>query len=165
MHPYLPHLLSDIAAAHRTEITAEDKPPLTCEEEMEEKENWLEGKEPDHSFGYYCGLDAINFPPPEQLNDAEIKEVLKAFEKMMFTWNLDISLPELLPLPIAYTMTLDTLNTKTDIVNSGMMGFDFCTGYAPNCIFKDYCPCLEIWNKDDADDMDDIDSSSNELPF
>lgn len=125
----------------------------------------MEGKEPDHSFGYYCGLNAINFPPPEQLNDAEIKEVLKAFGKMMFTWNLDISLPELLPLPIAYTMTVNTLNTKTDIVNSGMMGFDFCTGYAPDCIFKEYCPCLEIWNEEDTDDMDDIDSSSNELPL
>ena len=33
-------------------------------------------------------------------------EVLEAFGKMMFTWNLDIDLPKLLPLPIAYKMTV-----------------------------------------------------------
>lgn len=163
MHPYLTHLLSDITAAHRTEISMEDEQPPSIEKHFEEIENWLEGNEPAHSFGYYCGLDAINFPPPEQLNDTEIKEVLKAFGKMMFTWNLSIDLPELLPLQIAYTMTVDTLNTKTDIVNSGMMGFDFCTGYAPDCIFKEYCPCLKFWNE--KDDINDTDLTGNELPF
>jgi len=35
---------------------------------------------------------------------------------------------------------------KTGIANSGMMSFDFCSGYAPDCIFKEYCPCQEFWN-------------------
>ncbi len=73
MHPYLPHLLTDITAAHRTEIHVEDQREPSFEEHISEVENWLEGKEPTHSFGYYCGLDATNFPPPEQLNDEEIK--------------------------------------------------------------------------------------------
>ncbi len=146
MHPYLPHLLNDITSAHRQEIPAEQKQPKTFEEEMEEIEKWVEGEEPAHTFGYYCGLDAINFPPPKQLTDAEMKLVITAFGQMMFSWNLDIDLPESLPLAIVYTMTIDTLNTKTEIANSGMMSFDFCTGYAPGCVFKEYCPCLEIWN-------------------
>ena len=40
MHPYLPHLLSDITAAHRTELSL----PMvakTFEEEMEKIERWL----------------------------------------------------------------------------------------------------------------------------
>ena len=152
MHPYLPHLLSDIAAAFRNEIPNNaEVPAMSFEEHIAEVENWLEGKEPAHTFGYYCGLAAINFPPPEQLSDDEIKKVLRAFNKMMFSWNLDISLPEKLPLPIAYAMTVDTLNSNTSIPNSGFMGFDFCTGYAPDCIFKEYCPCLENWNKLDDD--------------
>lgn len=57
---------------------------------------------------------------------------------MMFTWNLDIDLPELLPLHIAYKMTVDTLNQKTSIVNSGTVGFDYCSGYAPDCVFKEF---------------------------
>lgn len=165
MHPYLPHLLGDIATAHRTEIPLEEKPPLSFEEEMEEMENWFERNEPAHSFGYYCGLEAANFPPPEQFNNDEITMVLDALKQLMFTWNLGISLPESLPLPVAYTLMVDTLNTKTDIVNSGMMTFDFCSGYAPDCILKEYCPCLEFWDEDLAGDKDDNDLSSNELPF
>ncbi len=151
MHPYIPHLLADITAAHRTEIPSASKPPLTFEEEMEEIEKWVEGKEPDHTFSYYCGLNAIDFPPPEQFTEAEMKQVIKAFNWTMFSWNLDIHLPDALPVPIAYKITIDTLNSKTNIVNSGMIGFDFCTGYAPDCIFKEYCPCLEIWNRAEDD--------------
>ena len=164
MHPYLPHLLTDIAAAHRTEIPTEKKSPVSFEEEMEEIEKWVEGEEPAHTFGYHCGLDTINFPPPEQLTDEEMKQVIKAFGQMMFSWNLDISLPEKLPIPIAYKMTVDTLDSKTTIVNSGFMGFDFCTGYAPDCIFKEYCPCLEIWNRKDDNDTN-TNEPSNELPI
>jgi len=142
----------------------EEKQPISFEQEMEELEKWVEGEDPDHSLGYYCGLDAINFPPPDQLNDTEIKMVLEAFRKMMFTWNLYISLPELLPLPIAYKMTVNTLNKKNSIVNSGFMGFDYCTDYAPDCVFKEYCPCLKIWNEAD-DDLTDVDFPENESPF
>ncbi|MBC7873321.1 MAG: hypothetical protein H7Y01_04955 [Ferruginibacter sp.] len=74
MHPYLPHLLTDIAAAHRTEIPVEQKPTISFEEEMEEIVKWVEGEEPLHTFGYHCGLDTINFPPPEQLTDKEMKQ-------------------------------------------------------------------------------------------
>lgn len=157
-------VITDIAAAHRGEIHAEQKSPMSFEEEMEEIEKWVEGEEPVHTFGYYCGLEAINFPPPKQLTDEEMKQVITAFGQMMFSWKKVIDLPESLPLAIAYTMTIDTLNTKTEIVNSGMMSFDFCTGYAPDCIFKEYCPCLEIWN--DGNDKDGgTDALQEELPF
>ena len=93
--------------------------------------------------------DPENFPPAEQLADEEMTLIRKAFEKMMFTWNQGIALPEKLPAALAYKMTVDTLNMKTTIVNSGQMSFDFCTGYAPDCIFKEYCPCLELWDTTD----------------
>lgn len=147
MHPYLPHLLSDISAACRMDTAPAFDRAQSIEEHLEEVEQWLAGEEPPHTFGYYCGLDAANFPPPEQLSLQDMKKVCKAFREMMFSWNLDIDLPEKLPLPIAYKMMVDTLNTKTTIVSIGTIGFDFCTGYAPDCIFKEYCPCLEIWNE------------------
>src|SRR5687767_9575840 len=101
MHPYIPYLLNDIAAAHRTGPPEPDY-PKTIEEELEEIERWVEGEESPHTFSYYCGLETVNFPPPEQLTHEEIKQVLTAFGHMMFSWNLDIDLPEALPLPIAY---------------------------------------------------------------
>jgi hypothetical protein len=145
MHPYIPHLLADIAASHRTEIP-EDKFPQTMEDHFEEIDKWVSGEEPEHTFGYYCGLNSENFPPPEQLADEEMILIRKAFEKMMFTWNHGLSLPEKLPVAFAYKMIVDSLNMKTSMVNSGQMSFDFCSGYAPDCAFKEFCPCLEIWN-------------------
>ncbi|MBN9351917.1 MAG: hypothetical protein J0H55_14650 [Chitinophagaceae bacterium] len=155
MHPYIPHLLADIATAHRTEIP-EEKFPQTLEDEFEEIENWVSREEPENTFGYYCGLNSENFPPAEQLTDREMKIIRRAFEKMMFTWNHGIILPEKLPAAFAYKMVVDSLNMKTTIVNSGRMSFDFCSGYAPDCVFKEYCPCWEAWkNPTDPADFED----------
>jgi len=146
MHPYIPYCLEDIAAAHHLEIDVLEYLPMTFEEEMEEIENWVAGEEPLHTFGYYCGLSAEQFPPPEQLSDDDMKLVCDAFNKMMFSYNHGIDLPETLPIAFAYKIIVDSLNMKTNIPKSGLMHFDFCTGYAPDCIFKEYCPCIKIWN-------------------
>ena len=166
MHPYLPYLLTDIAAACREEIPEEEVRPQTIEEHFEEIDRWIAGEEPPHTFGYYCGLNAENFPPAEQLTDDEMVIIRKAFEQMMFTWNHGISLPETLPAAFAYKMIAGSLNMKTNIVNSGNMSLDFCSGYAPDCVFKQYCPCLEIWNEIKDEDMDgEAHLSNDELPF
>jgi hypothetical protein len=154
MHPYLPHLLSEIEAAHHIEIPKEPVRKISFEEEMEEVEKWLKGEEPDHTLGYYCGLEANNFLPPEQLTKKDMKEVCKAFEQMMFTWNLDISLPKNFPVALRYSFLINTLNEKTAIVNIGFAGFDYCTGYAPDYVFKEYCMCLKYYNDFNENDMD-----------
>lgn len=165
MHPYIPHLLEDIANAHRTEIP-EPEPPKSFEEEMEAIERWCEGddEEPAHNFSYYCSLLPENFPPASQLSNEEILLVNEAFRKMMFSWNMEIGLPETMPAAIQYTYIVDTLNEKVTIVNSGFMSFDFCTGYAPDCKLKEYCSCLEIWNSLPEEDMN-TGTEGDELPF
>jgi len=157
MHPYIPHLLSDIASAQRIEPEAAVY-PQTFEEEMEEIERWVAGEEPLYSFGYYCGLNPAQFPPSAQLSNEEMALVNKALRKMMFTWNLDASFPSDLPIPFTYDLLVKTLNEKTSIPNSGFMCFDYCSGYAPDCIFKEYCSCLQYWNNK-VDDMDDLPST------
>ena len=166
MHPYIPHLLDDIAKAHRTETDiSEPELSMSFEEEMEEIERWCEGGEPEHTFGYHCGLQPENFPPPEQLTIKDIKLVNKAFQQMMFSWNMTIDLPKKMPPKVAYTFIVDSLNEKVEIVNSGFTGIDFCTGYAPDCKLKEYCSCLEFWNSLPDENMDDMDTPTDELPF
>jgi hypothetical protein len=145
MHPYIPHLLSDITDAHLTD-TPKEESPQTLEEEFEEIDRWVNAEESEFTFGYFCGLQSENFPPPEQLTDEEMILIRKAFEKMMFSWNHSIDLPENLPVAFAYKMIVDSLNMKTCIVNIGQMHFDFCSGNAPDCAFKEFCPCLKYWN-------------------
>lgn len=165
MHPYISHLLSDIAAAHRTEFQ-EEKFEQSLEEQFEEIERWVSGEDEEHTFGYYCGLKSEDFPPPHQLSDKEMKMVLKAFEEMMHSWNQEIDLPKKIPAAFAYQLIVDCLNKTTAIVNSGSMSFDFCTGYAPGCELKEYCPCLKIWNNDDENHIaPDVNRNGNSLPF
>ncbi|WP_162342852.1 hypothetical protein [Cyclobacterium salsum] len=150
MHPYIPHLLEDIAKAHRNRDSLQKKPAQSIEEEFEEMERWL-SEEPTTTFGEYCGLKTLDFPPAEQLSEADMTLVLEAFKKMMFSWNLGIDLPDTLPLSIAYTMTVDTLNQKTAIVSEGFMSFDYCSGSPEECVFKEYCPCLKYTDDFAAD--------------
>jgi hypothetical protein len=48
----------------------------SIEQELEEMERWVAGPEPEHTFGYYCGLKSADFPPPAQLS----KQPLLAFD-------------------------------------------------------------------------------------
>lgn len=85
MHPYIPHLLSDIALAHHTEIP-EEIFLQTIKEHFEEIDRCVSGEEPEHTFGYYCGFYSENFPPADHLADEGMILIRKAFEKMMYTW-------------------------------------------------------------------------------
>ena len=173
MHPYLPHLIADIKAAQRNEDPYEMPRPQTIEEHFEEIDRWVSGEEPDHTFGYYCGLEAVNFPPPEQFTDEEITLVCNAFEDLLFTWNSGTEFPEKLPIALRYKFMVNILDEGFTPVNSGSMTFDFCSGYAPDCIFKEYCSCLEMWNdlekeekeKEENGDDDPINFYGDELPF
>jgi hypothetical protein len=61
MHPYIPHLLSDILNAHQIQLG--EIREKTIEEELEEIEEWVESNDAEHTFSYWCGLVSINFLP------------------------------------------------------------------------------------------------------
>jgi hypothetical protein len=80
-----------------------------------------------------------------------MKIICEAFRKMLFSWDLDIDSPENFPCERAYQFMVNTLDEKVMINHTGITSFDFCTGYAPDCAFKEYCPCLKYWNSADED--------------
>lgn len=150
MHPYIPHLLSDITAAHREEPSL----PVIAksfEEEMEDIERWVAGDEETHTLGYHCGMAEENFPPAGQLTEEDLLLVYEALKKMLYSYNISIELQDELPAPMKYGLTVSALNEKTAIPETGVLHFDFCTGHAPDCVLKEYCPCLKIWNETEED--------------
>lgn len=165
MHPYIPHLLADIITAHRNEdeIAEAASNPQSMEEYFAAVDRWMAGEEPPHTFGYYCGLESCNFPPPGQLTGKDMKQVCKAFVSLLFSWDADIDLPDKLPVSLRYQFMINTLNEKFSLVNMGSPTFSYCQYYAPDCVFKEYCTCLEFW--DDLDDDMSTDLSEGELPF
>ncbi|HET8838353.1 MAG TPA: hypothetical protein VFM82_05085 [Flavobacteriaceae bacterium] len=154
MHPYLPHLLSDILAAHRREKpvrsgTAEFIDENEAfEKHIEEVERFISGEGYEHNFGYYCGLKPLDFPLTEQFTDEEKKQVFEAFQKMLSTWNASMEFPEKLPPPLRYELMVKILNEEFMPMDEGLIAFDFCSGFAPDCDFKGYCPCWEYWNEE-----------------
>jgi hypothetical protein len=169
MHPYLSHLIADIEAAQHAQDPNEMPRVQSIEEHFEEVERWISGEDPQHTFGYYCGLEAVNFPPADQFTDEEIKLVCNAFEHMLFTWNSGTEFPDKLPPAFRYKLMVNILDEGFTPVNSGSMTFDFCSGYAPDCIFKEYCSCLDMWNDFEKEEQEDNDEEMNydgdELPF
>ncbi|MBS1749266.1 MAG: hypothetical protein JST63_05140 [Bacteroidetes bacterium] len=147
MHPYIPHLVNDIEAAHRKDLplVAKEEPEMTMEEHFKAIDQWVSGID-EHPFSHYCGLTTESFPPAQQLTDEEMNIIIAAFTKMMDSWNLSVDLPRHLPISFAYELMVGLLNRETVIADSGCYCFDFCTGYAPDCELKDYCPCLKITN-------------------
>jgi hypothetical protein len=166
MHPYLIHLLEDIAKAKRPgykeydpiaynyndeEKDIDESNSDSLDEYLMEMERYV-SEDPPSTFGDYCGLKVSDFPPSEQLTEEDMQVVIEAFKKMSYTWNLDFSFPETLPTPIFYKIMVDTLDEKTWIVSSGTVSFDYCSGNPEGCKFGEYCNCLKYWQEDELGD-------------
>jgi hypothetical protein len=147
MKTYVTQLIADILKAHRTPLTAAEKENFTFEEEMEAIENYAEGRNIPSPFSVQCGITVEQFPPEEQLEDDEIRQILDALEQMFLSRNMSVDMPENVPIRKAYPLIINLLNEEAWYFPTGTLHHDFCTGYAPECELGEYCPCLEIWNE------------------
>ena len=147
MEKYVLQLIQSINDAHRVAITGQQVPQvISFEEEMEAVEKWVSGDDSPPSLGYKCGLTPEQFPPPEKLTTQQMKKIIEAFQKMLTTWNLKVDFPSKLPISRAYPLMITVLEKEAWYLPGGTLVFDFCTGYAPECVMKEYCPCLKYWN-------------------
>lgn len=156
MNEYTSYLLADIADAHRTLNFDEKDDEQTIEDHFAEIENYLNGFDSGPTFSDHCGLESQFFPPADFFSDQELKLICNEFSKMMLTYNLTINYPVNVPISLVYKVIVKTLDTQTSITNHGMLHFDYCSGYAPVCFWKEFCPCLEIWNRPDENLDDDL---------
>jgi len=154
MNPYIPHLITDIKNAHRPDsfCNRADR-SATFEEEMEAVENYATGTNIPPSLSHQCGLSIEQFPPAEKLTEDEMQTIIDAFQEMLSTRNMVADLPSGLPISRAYPLVIDLLKEDGWYLPGGTLHFDFCTGYAPDCELKEYCPCLKYWNEQDSENV------------
>jgi hypothetical protein len=165
MISYLSYLLADISEACRPEQPAPaTETPASIEEYFEELEKWLES-EPQFNFGYYCNLSKEQFPPPELLTESQIEEICIAFKKLLFTWNLEVIIPDNLPIAKTYLFLVSTIDEKVEIVNDGIMEIEFCNYDPPTCPFNNYCSCREFCKQDISDENINDTRDPDALPF
>jgi hypothetical protein len=141
MHPYIPHLLEDIAAGYQFE-QPRSLPDQSFLDILEEIRKRVE--EPGHSLGYYCGLSAENFPPCDQLLKKEMKLISSAVKKMMLSWNLKCDLPRKFPPELIYTFLIKTLEKRIDPEFGSLKVVNYCSMNPAVCLLKEYCTCKNI---------------------
>jgi hypothetical protein len=130
MNNWVLHLLADIADAHCKDVHSDVQNKQSIEDHLREVEAFIYGPDPKLTLSDYCGLQPVNFPPAKQLTENELRIICDAFLKMLFSWDLDINLPENFPWDRAYQLMVNTLDEKVMINHSGITTFDFCSGYA-----------------------------------
>jgi hypothetical protein len=169
MQSYINHLLADIAEACREEqreaysAAAGENDLEAIERYFEEVERWLEN-EPEHDFSYYSGLQKEQFPPPEKLTNEQMEAVSLAFERLLFTWNIGVEMPEKLSVARKYSLLISVLERKVAIVENGFETIEFCSYDPPSCPFNEWCTCKEPGLKDqDDEEPGDVDPSA--FPF
>jgi hypothetical protein len=170
MQSYINHLLSDIAEACREEqseayaAASAENDLEAMERHFEDVERWLE-TDPEHDFSYYCGLQKEQFPPPEKLTGAQMENVSNAFERMLFTWNIDVNLPDALPAAKRYTLLISILERKVNIADNGIETIEFCSYDPSSCALREWCSCRELWfnEQEEEDNREDFDPDA--LPF
>jgi hypothetical protein len=147
MHPYLPHLISEIKAAHKKEEPELHLSEDNLEEHFLEIERMISG-DAAHTLSYFCGLLSEDFPPGNLFTGEEKWQLCRAFEEMLRSWGADVSLPEVLPIDNRYELIVGLLERHFTPFQFGTLVFDFCTGYDPDCELGKYCPCLGSWNNE-----------------
>ena len=145
MQNYITQLLSDIQTAHRTPDSNQSEAQQTMEQHFEEVERYISGADEalQQPFCYHCGLKKEQFPPTERLTYEQLNLVCEAFEKLLYSWNLHVTLPDELPVDNAYELLVSVLDRKVMIVDLGFVGLEFCNYEPADCVFGQYCTCKE----------------------
>ena len=146
MKKYLHQLLSDIRNAHRhPSQNANFVEHASFLEEMDVIEKWATGSEVQFPLSHHCGLNMEQFPPSNLLKQDEMKILNTAFHNMLDSWHIKAELPDNLPVDRAYQLLVPLLERDIVFFPGGTLHIDFCTGYAPDCELKEYCPCQKYY--------------------
>lgn len=149
MHTYLDQILEDLRAAQA-------QPPEATKffsheaagDPIQEVEAFL--KSPQHDFAYWTGISQEALPPLEALPADRVQELVDELKALWRAHKVEPLFPPNTPawgqyraLRACWTSEVGTNVTCT---------FDFCTGYAPDCVLEDFCPCKETWEAADEEE-------------
>lgn len=169
MEQYIIQLIEDILAAHRTTNDYVEEVDDSFEAHIADVERYLSG-EGEQKIADFSGLYAEQFPPKERLNENQMKQVVEAYQLMLQSWNIDIYLPEQLPIAMKYELLIGTLDRSVYVTNDeySHIGIDLCSYDVDNCPFgSEYCSCkedLKEWESKE-NDRENYESDDDEWPF
>jgi hypothetical protein len=151
MQSYINYLLSDIANAGREAVREAKpqtaaKPQESIDDYFREVQQFLENY-PQHAFSHYCGLGKEQFPPAEQLTEAQMESICTAFRKMLSTWNISADIHIKVPVSKIYSLLVSVLDEKVGI-GEGITTIEFCNYHPPSCAMGEYCTCRHFYEQE-----------------
>lgn len=166
MNKYLIQLHEDLAAAHRPEELSDDEFGVenpSIEASLEEAERFVSGEIPMKKFGDTCGIQKIQFPPAEKLTENQLLQLCDSIDELMWSWFVDITLPESLPITKRYQFLVEVFDTEVMLVENGHVGIELCEYEASTCIFGEHCMCVvdedelkELEEYEEEEELDEL---------
>jgi hypothetical protein len=145
MQSYVDYLLEDIQKAERN--VDESPNPFSFNDDMLDHFMEMERmvlEDPLNTFGETCGLNREQFPPFEKLSKQQVKRIVKAFHRLLLSWNLDVVIPKKFPQEERYKILIPLLDRKTHILKNGIGYIEFCEYEPKHCPFGSWCDCKDF---------------------
>ncbi|WP_430810356.1 MULTISPECIES: hypothetical protein [unclassified Carboxylicivirga] len=97
------------------------------------------------------GIEKVNFPSPDKLNAMQMKNIVKALEKLLKAYNWEFMFPEQIDETNKYQYIRDHWDTQQLYCKEGMMQIETCTFDERKCPFPGQCKVCHSFKTDDDD--------------
>jgi hypothetical protein len=127
----------------------DDKPLSTADLEVEktmaEMEQWRDEAPPvQQNMFYHFGFTPEQFPPPEQLSDADLDALSVLLCRLWAAYNFTAVVPEKAPGRVVYPLLLERMHKPTFVMTRGCIGIEFCHYEPSECPFgAEWCSCKD----------------------
>ena len=164
MEKYLAQLIEDLKALQRDPSEPWYKPSPDAsavesdldrlddsDDEMDfaDVERYLSGDYEQKISGIF-DLRPEQFPPAERLTDDQMQDLCAAYTALLSSWSIGVSIPEGIPIEVAYKTLVGTLDREAFISDTGFVTLEFCSYDPEDCPFGQWCDCGELnWGSDD----------------
>ena len=109
------------------------------------------------NFGSECGLEKIQFPPSERLSFEQMNQVANAMDRLLFSFNIRTSLPNVLPAALVYQTFVNILEEEVMLMDFGMVTMEFCSYEYQQCPWGlTYCTCTEFLDEEEQKQIQKI---------
>ncbi len=135
--------ISDVGGKEEDE--AEDDFDPNTEKALAEMEQWRDEDAPEHQdMFYHFGFKPEQFPPAEQLTDADLDTLSALLCRLWAAYNFTAVIPDEVPGRLVYPLLLERMSKPTYVMTRGNIGVEFC-GYEPeHCPFgTEWCSCKD----------------------
>ena len=117
--------------------------PGDFEATIDEVETYLHGKPAINMFDHF-GFEPEQFPPAEQLTEAQAQGLVDALVRLWVAYNFLPTIPRKTPARIFYPAMLQRMAKPATLLERGVAGIEFCSFNSEECPFgTDNCSCTD----------------------